>query len=151
MYMSNFDIKTPVADTGTTTAKKMTKTEINEEKMFAIRERIEKKVRPLVEMHFKFEESVNEITFKEAGFGQIIMPPRFIMQDIFYGLCDKVMLSRMSSDDKLDVLNKLDLLVDYVRNGAMLSVQSKDEKEWNETVRCIADQSMADHKKRWEK
>ena len=149
--MSNFDIKTPVADTGTTTAKKMTKTEINEEKMFAIRERIEKKVKPLAEMHFKFEKSVNEITFKEAGFGEIIMTPRFIMQDIFYGLCDKVILSRMSSDDKLDVLNKLDLLVDYVRNGAMLSVQSKDEKEWNETVRYIADQSMANHKKRREK
>lgn len=149
--MSNFDIKTPVADTGTTTAKKMTKTEINEEKMFAIRERIEKKVRPLVEMHFKFEESVNEITFKEAGFGQIIMPPRFIMQDIFYGLCDKVMLSRMSADDKLDVLNKLGLLVDCVKNGAMLSIHSKNEKEWNETVRYNADLFIADHKKRWEK
>ena len=41
--MKTFDIKTPVADTGKTTAKKMTKTEINEDKMFAIRERIEKK------------------------------------------------------------------------------------------------------------
>ena len=102
-------------------------------------------------MHFKFENSVNEITFKEAGVGEIIMTPRFIMKEIFYGLCDKVMLSRMSSDEKLDVLNKLDLLVNYVRNGAMLSVMSKDEKEWNKTVRCIADQSMAYHKKRCEK
>ena len=135
----------------TTSAKKMTKTEIKEDKMFAIRECIEKKVRPLAEMYCKFEESVNEITHKEAGFRRIIMAPRFIMHDIFYGLCDKVMLSRMSSDEKLDVLNKLDLLVNYVRNGAMLSVMSKDEKEWNKTVRCIADQSMAYHKKRCEK
>ena len=144
-------ISSPDAATGKTTAKKMTKTEINEDKMFAIRERIEKNVKPLAEMHFKFENSVNEITFKEAGVGEIIMTPRFIMKDIFYGLCDKVMLSRMSSDEKLDVLNKLDLLVNYVRNGAMLSVMSKDEKEWNKTVRCIADQSMAYHKKRCEK
>ena len=135
----------------TTSAKKMTKTEIKEDKMFAIRECIEKKVRPLAEMYCKFEESVNEITHKEAGFRRIIMAPRFIMHDIFYGLCDKVMLSRMSADDKLDVLNKLDLLVDYVQNGAMLSIHSENEKEWNETVRHNADLCIADHKKRLEK
>lgn len=139
------------AVTATTTGKKMTKTEIKEDKMFAIRECIEKKVRPLAEMYCKFEESVNEITYKEAGIGQIIMTPRFIMHDIFYGLCDKVMLSRMSADDKLDVLNKLGILVDCVQNGAMLSIHSKNEKEWNETVRYNADLCMADHKKRWEK
>ena len=139
------------AVTATTTEKKMTKTEIKEDKMFAIRERIDKKVRPLAEMYFKFEESVNEITHKEAGVGRIIMTPMFMMSNIFYGLCDKVMLSRMSADDKLDVLNKLDLLVDFVRNGAMLSIHSENEKEWNETVRYNADLCMADHTKRLEK
>ena len=131
--------------TGSTTAKKMTKTEIKEEKMFAIRERIEKTVRPLAEICFKYEDSVNETTVKEKGFAQIISTPDFIIRNYVTELCDKIMLSRMSADDKVDMLNRLDILVDYANYGGYLTAYSEDENDWDRLVRHNADLRIAEH------
>ena len=131
--------------TGSTTAKKMTKTEINENKMFAIKANIEKTVRPLAEICFKYEDSVNEITEKEKSFIQITLTPDFIVSGYVTELCDKIMLSRMSSDDKVDILNRLDILVDCANYGGYLRAYSEDENDWNGLVRHNADLRIAEH------
>ena len=131
--------------TGSTTAKKMTKTEINEEKMFAIKANIKKTVRPLAEICFKYEDSVNEITEKEKSFIQITLTPDFIVSGYVTELCDKIMLSRMSSDDKVDILNRLDILVDCANYGGYLRAYSEDENDWNGLVRHNADLRIAEH------
>ena len=131
--------------TGTTTAKKMTKTEINENKMFAIKANIEKTVRPLAEICFKYEDSVNEITDKEKSFIQLTSTPDFIVSSYVTELCDKIMLSRMSADDKLDILQRLDILVDYANYGGYLKAYSEDENDWDGLVRHNADLRIAEH------
>lgn len=125
----------PDAATGTTTAKEMTKTEVKENKMFAIKENIEDAVIPLAELCFKFENSVNEIIREETGFGQIVPCPEQIVRHCCTELCEKIMLSRLSADDKLDTLRRLDLLVYYAYFGGQLTICSKDEKQWENFVR----------------
>ena len=133
--------------TGTTTAKKMTKTEINDNKMFAIKANIEKTVRPLAEICFKYEDSVNEITDKEKSFIQLTSTPDFIVSSYVTELCDKIMLSRMSADDKVDILNRLNDLVTYCQGGGVLTVYSEDEEVWDRVIRDTADSRIEEYEK----
>ena len=133
--------------TGTTTAKKMTKTEINDNKMFAIKANIEKTVRPLAEICFKYEDSVNEITDKEKSFIQLTSTPDFIVSSYVTELCDKIMLSRMSADDKVDMLNRLNDLVTYCQGGGVLTVYSEDEEVWDRVIRDTADSRIEEYEK----
>lgn len=118
------------------------KKEIKEDKMFAIKENIEKTVRPLAEIRYKFAAEVNKITMDERGFGQVISKPELIVDGVS-DLCEKIMLSSMSADDKLDILQRLDILVDIVNEGGYLS--AAEETEWDELVRYNADLRIAEH------
>ena len=129
--------------TGTTTAKVMTKKDIKENKMFAIRESIEKEVKPLGEVIHKFDKSVSEITIDELGFSWQIPNPNFIATDMCSKICDTIMQSRRSADAKLYILHKLELLVYYVNMGGYLTACSNSENRWNKMVRHNADMRIA--------
>jgi hypothetical protein len=139
--MKNFNLS-PDAATGKTTAKKMTKTEIKKEEMIAIRECIEKEVRPLAEMYFQFEKSVDEITKKEMK-----VHPNFIVRQFASYLCDMVIHSRMSADDKVGMLNRLNGLVYYCQSGGMLTAYSEDEEVWDRVIRDTADSRIEKYEK----
>jgi hypothetical protein len=139
--MKNFNLS-PDAATGKTTAKKMTKTEIKKEEMIAIRECIEKEVRPLAEMYFQFEKSVDEITKKEMK-----VHPNFIVRQFASYLCDMVIHSRMSADDKVGMLNRLNGLVYYCKSGGMLTAYSEDEEVWDRVIRDTADSRIEEREK----
>jgi hypothetical protein len=140
-------ISSPDAATGKTTAKKMTKTEIKKEEMIAIRECIEKEVRPLAEMYFQFEKSVDAITEKEKSFGHLQATPNFIVRYFVSYLCDKIIHSRMSADDKVDMLNRLNGLVYYCQSGGMLTAYSEDEEVWDRVIRDTADSRIEKYEK----
>lgn len=123
----------------------MTKTEINEEKMFAIKANIEKTVRPLAEFCFKFESDVNRITVAEKGFSQITETPNFIVKNYVTGLCEMIMNSELSVDEQLDMLDRLDSLVICAKTGGYLKAYSEDEEIWDGLVRHNADQRISEH------
>lgn len=137
----------PDAATGTTTAMKMTKTEINEEKMFAIRERIEKTVRPLAENYCKFNGDVNEITVEEMGLYRRCNTPDEIVRVCVTILCEIIKNLRGSAYDKIYTLEKLEDLVNYCQDGAILGALLGDEEIWDKTVRDTADKRIEEYKK----
>lgn len=125
-----------------TPAKVMTKTEIKENKMLAIKASIVEEAGPLGEVIHEFEKKVSEITCDEADFNWKIWSSN-CLNELSSVICDKVMLSKMSADNKLDLLNLLDLLVYYVNLGGYLTACSDDENNWNEMVRRNADMRIA--------
>ena len=131
------------AATAQTTAKKMTKTEIKENKMLAIRATIEEIVRPLTETADEFRNCVNKITHDEAGFTTPIVAPDILIENNVYQLCDMVIDSRMSADDKLYTLRLLEGLIYYVSSAGCIEGYSMCKNLWENMIRCDADYRIA--------
>lgn len=112
-----------------------------------LKEKIEEKVRPMADIYYKYEDDVNEITEKEKSFAQITFTPDFIVRHYVSELCDKIMLSRMSADDKVDMLNRLNDLVTYCQGGGVLTVYSEDEEVWDRVIRDTADSRIEEYEK----
>lgn len=138
--MANIKTQTPDAATGKT-AKEMTKAEIKKNAMLNIRECIENLVRPLGEILHKFDESVNEITSEEAGFTWT-PTPKCVVNCLCSQICDKIIDSRMSADDKLDILDNLNMLV-YHAIGASHFKAYSEVGRWDWAIRQNANYRIA--------
>lgn len=134
----------PDAATGTTTAKETTKTEVKENKMYAIKATIEEYVRPLAETGSEFVDCVNKFTHDEAGFTTSIVTPDFLIKNNVHLLCDKVINSRMSADDKLSILRLLEGLIFYVGDSGRIAGYSICGKLWEDAIRYDADCRIAE-------
>ena len=135
----------PDAATGTTTAnndmEKSGRKMYNEEVEYTlqnIKECIVKRMQPISEIGYKFDNAVNEITKKEAGFEDTIWSEEQ-MQNNVSSLCDTIITSRMSFDKKSKVLLCLFSLIKYIDNAGAFSEHIDNEKDWDEYVRLNAD------------
>lgn len=136
--------KSPDTATGSTTAMKvMTKSKIKEDKMLAIKATIEETVRPLAEIADEFVNSVNKITHDEAGFITPIVSSDFLIKNNVDQLCDMVIYSRMSADDKLYILRLLEGLIYYVSSAGCIEGYSMCKNLWENMIRCDADYRIA--------
>ena len=145
--------KSPDAATGTTTANKDMK-KLGGRKMYneeveytlqSIKECIVKRMQPIAEVGYKFDNAVNEITKKEAGFEDYISSEEEILNDVS-NLCDTIITSRMSFDKKSEVLLKLFSLIRYIDNAGAFSEHTDNEKDWDEYVRLNADYRIEEYK-----
>ena len=135
----------PDAATGTTTAnndmEKSGRKMYNEEVEYTlqhIKESIVKRMQPISEIGYKFDNAVNEITKKEAGFEDTIWSEEQ-MQNNVSSLCDTIITSRMSFDKKSKVLLSLFSLIRYIDDAGAFSEHIDNEKDWDEYVRLNAD------------
>ena len=128
-----------------TATKVMTKSKIKEDKMLAIRATIEEIVRPLGEITDEFVNRVNKITDDEAGFITPIVTSDFLIKNNVDQLCDVVIYSRMSADDKLYILHLLKCLILYVSDAGRISGYTTCDCLWEDMIRCDADCRMAMH------
>ena len=135
----------PDAATGTTTAKEMTKTEVKENKMFAIKAKIEEYVRPIGEISDDFVNRVNKITQDEAGFTTPIVSADYVIENNVHLLCDVIIYSSMSADKKLFILNRLLCLLHYVNGAGCIEGYSVCDKLLEDMIRCDADCRIAHH------
>ena len=127
----------------TTAMKVMTKSKIKEDKMLAIKATIEETVRPLAEIADGFVNSVNKITHDEAGFVTPIVSSDFLIKNNVDQLCDMVIDSRMSADDKLYILRLLEGLIYYVSSAGCIEGYSMCKNLWENMIRCDADYRIA--------
>lgn len=127
----------------TTATKVMTKSKIKEDKMLAIRATIEETVRPLAEIADEFVNSVNKITHDEAGFITPIVSSDFLLKNNVDQLCDMIIYSRISADDKLYILHLLDCLILYVSDAGRISGYTTCDCLWENMIRCDADYRIA--------
>lgn len=140
----NNKLKQADAATAKTTAMKvMTKSKIKEDKMLAIKATIEETVRPLAEIADGFVNSVNKITHDEAGFITPIVSSDFLIKNNVDQLCDMVIDSRMSADDKLYILRLLEGLIYYVSSAGCIEGYSMCKNLWENMIRCDADYRIA--------
>lgn len=140
----NNKLKQADAATAQTTATKvMTKSKIKEDKMLAIRATIEETVRPLAEIADEFVNSVNKITHDEAGFITPIVSSDFLIKNNVDQLCDMVIYSRISADDKLYILRLLEGLIYYVSSAGCIEGYSMCKNLWENMIRCDADYRIA--------
>jgi hypothetical protein len=121
----------------------MTKSKIKEDKMLAIRATIEETVRPLAEIADEFVNSVNKITHDEAGFITPIVSSDFLIKNNVDQLCDMVIYSRISADDKLYILRLLEGLIYYVSSAGCIEGYSMCKNLWENMIRCDADYRIA--------
>ena len=142
--MSKINSKADAA-TGTTTAnndmEKSGRKMYNEEVEYtlqSIKECIVKRMQPIAEVGYKFDNAVNEITKKEAGFEDTIWSEEQ-MQNNVSSLCDTIITSRMSFDKKSKVLLSLFSLIRYIDDAGAFSEHIDNEKDWDEYVRLNAD------------
>ena len=142
--MSKINSKADAA-TGTTTAnndmEKSGRKMYNEEVEYTlqhIKECIVKRMQPISEIGYKFDNAVNEITKKEAGFEDTIWSEEQ-MQNNVLSLCDTIITSRMSFDKKSKVLLSLFSLIKYIDDAGAFSEHIDNEKDWDEYVRLNAD------------
>lgn len=141
--MNNKLKKADAATAQTTATKVMTKSKIKENKMLAIRATIEEIVRPLTETADEFRNCVNKITHDEAGFTTPIVAPDILIENNVYQLCDMVIDSRMSADDKLYILRLLEGLIYYVSSAGCIEGYSMCKNLWENMIRCDADYRIA--------
>lgn len=113
--------------------------------MYAIKATIEEYVRPLAETGSEFVDCVNKITHDEAGFTTPIVTPDFLIKNNVHLLCDKVINSRMSADDKLSILRLLEGLIFYVGDSGRIAGYSICGKLWEDAIRYDADCRIAEH------
>jgi hypothetical protein len=136
-------LKADAATAQPTATKVMTKSKIKEDKMLAIRATIEETVRPLAEIADEFVNSVNKITHDEAGFITPIVSSDFLIKNNVDQLCDMVIYSRISADDKLYILRLLEGLIYYVSSAGCIEGYSMCKNLWENMIRCDADYRIA--------
>ena len=149
--MSKINSKADAA-TGTTTAnndmEKSGRKMYNEEVEYTlqhIKESIVKRMQPISEIGYKFDNAVNEITKKEAGFEDTIWSEEQ-MQNNVSSLCDTIITSRMSFDKKSKFLLSLFSLIRYIDDAGAFSEHIDNEKDWDEYVRLNADYRIEEYK-----
>ena len=142
----------PDAATGTTTAnndmEKSGRKMYNEEVEYtlqSIKKSIVERMQPISEIGYKFDNAVNEITKKEAGFEDTIWSEEQ-MQNNVSSLCDTIITSRMSFDKKSKVLLSLFSLIRYIDDAGAFSEHIDNEKDWDEYVRLNADYRIEEYK-----
>jgi hypothetical protein len=100
-------------------------------------------VRPLAEIADEFVNSVNKITHDEAGFITPIVSSDFLIKNNVDQLCDMVIYSRISADDKLYILRLLEGLIYYVSSAGCIEGYSMCKNLWENMIRCDADYRIA--------
>lgn len=76
-----------------------------------------------------FEEKVNEITFEKAGLGLITADGDYVANKIMGNLCNRIIDSRMSIDDKEYILATMIHLLDLAKTGTVLDVMSDEDRQ----------------------
>ena len=99
------------------------------ENLIALKELLKDTIREDAQNMCEFEEKVNEITFEKAGIGKITTDSDFIVNRVVGDMCNRIIDSRMSIDNKEYILSTIINLLDLVGTGTMLGAMSAEEKQ----------------------
>ena len=99
------------------------------ENLIALKESLKDTIREDAQNVCEFEEKVNEITFGKVGIGRITTDSDFIVNRVVGDMCNRIIDSRMSIDNKEYILATMLNLLDLVGNGTMLGAMSAEEKQ----------------------
>lgn len=114
------------------------------ENLIALKELLKDTIREDAQNVCEFEEKVNEITFEKVGIGKITTDSDFIVNRVVGDMCNRIIDSRMSIDNKEYILSTIINLLDLVGTGTMLGAMSAEERQ--KTVEEAAEEYIKTHK-----
>lgn len=110
----------------------------------ALKENLKNTIREDAQNVCEFEEKVNEITFGKVGIGRITTDSDFIVNRVVGDMCNRIIDSRMSIDNKEYILSTILNLLDIVGMGTMLGAMSAEERQ--KAVEKAAEEYIKTHK-----
>ena len=110
----------------------------------ALKELLKGTIREDVQNVCDFEEKVNEITFEKVGIGRITTDSDFIVNRVVGDMCNRIIDSRMSIDNKEYILGTISYLLDIVGTGTMLGAMSAEERQ--KAIEKAAEEYIKTHK-----
>ena len=114
------------------------------ENLIALKELLKDTIREDAQNVCDFEEKVNEITFGKVGIGKITTDSDFIVNRVVGDMCNRIIDSRMSIDNKEYILSTIINLLDLVETGTMLGAMSSEERQ--KAIEEAAEEYIKTHK-----
>ena len=114
------------------------------ENLIALKELLKDTIREDVQNVCDFEEKVNEITFGKVGIGRITTDSDFIVNRVVGDMCNRIIDSRMSIDNKEYILSTIINLLDLVGTSTMLGAMSPEERQ--KAIEKAAEDYIKKHK-----
>lgn len=114
------------------------------ENLIALKELLKDTIREDAQNMCEFEEKVNEITFEKVGIGKITTDSDFIVNRVVGDMCNRIIDSRMSIDNKEYILSTIINLLDLVGTGTMLGAMSPEERQ--KAIEKAAEEYIKTHK-----
>lgn len=114
------------------------------ENLIALKELLKDTIKEDAQNVCEFEEKVNEITFEKVGIGKITTDSDFIVNRVVGDMCNRIIDSRMSIDNKEYILSTIINLLDLVGTGTMLGAMSAEEKQ--KSIEKAAEEYIKTHK-----
>lgn len=110
----------------------------------ALKENLKNAIREDAQTVCNFEEKVNEITFEKEGLGMITADGDYVANKIMGNMCNRIIDSRMSIDDKEYILGTMFNLFELTRTATVLGVMSAEERQ--KAVEEAAENYIKKHK-----
>lgn len=114
------------------------------ENLKALKENLKNAIREDAQNVCDFEEKVNEITFEKEGIGRITATGDYIANRVVGDMCNRIIDSRMSIDNKEYILSTMLNLLDLVGMGTMLGAMSPEERQ--KAIEQAAEDYIKKHK-----
>ena len=114
------------------------------ENLIALKELLKDTIREDAQNMCEFEEKVNEITFEKEGIGRITATGDYIVNRVVGDMCNRIIDSRMSIDNKEYILSTIINLLDLVGTSTMLGAMSPEERQ--KAIEKAAEEYIKTHK-----
>ena len=114
------------------------------ENLIALKELLKDAIRKDAQNVYEFEKMVNKVTLEAIGCHRITATGNYVANMVMGDMCDRIINSRMSMDDKECILGTMSYLLDIAENGSVLSAMSAEERQ--KTVEEAAKEYIKTHK-----
>lgn len=99
------------------------------ENLMAIKELLKDTIKKDAQTVCNFEEKVNEITFEKVGLGMITADGDYVANKVMGNMCNRIIDSRMSMNDKEYILATMLQLLDIAKTGTVLDAMSDEDRQ----------------------
>lgn len=102
---------------------------VTKENLIALKELLKDTIREDAQNVYEFEKMVNKVTLEAIGCHSITATGNYVADRVMGDMCDRIINSRMSMDDKECILGTMSYLLDIAENGGVLSAMSAEERQ----------------------
>ena len=99
------------------------------ENLIALKELLKDTIREDAQNVYEFEKMVNKVTLETIGCHRITATGDYVANMVMGDICDRIINSRMSMDDKECLLGTMSYLLEIAENGSVLSAMSAEERQ----------------------